>query len=99
MTADSHPAVAADPAPATPAYAELHALSNFSFQRGASSAQELFQRAAEMGYTALAITDECSLAGIVRALEAAEDTGIALIVGTEVRLHLPSETPATEEAK
>ncbi|MEO7200291.1 MAG: error-prone DNA polymerase [Dokdonella sp.] len=86
MTADSHPAVAADPAPAATAYAELHALSNFSFQRGASSAQELFQRAAEMGYTALAITDECSLAGIVRALEAAEDTGIALIVGTEVRL-------------
>ncbi len=49
------------------AYAELHCLSNFSFQRGASSAAELFARAARLGYRALAITDECSLAGIVRA--------------------------------
>ncbi|HIE5920498.1 TPA: PHP domain-containing protein, partial [Pseudomonas aeruginosa] len=49
------------------AYAELHCLSNFSFQRGASSATELFARAARLGYRALAITDECSLAGIVRA--------------------------------
>ena len=51
-------------------YAELHCLSNFSFQRGASSARELFTRAQACGYHALAITDECSLAGIVRALEA-----------------------------
>ncbi|HQZ60963.1 MAG: error-prone DNA polymerase [Xanthomonadales bacterium] len=69
-----------------PAYAELHALSNFSFQRGASSAAELFERAARLGYSALAITDECSLAGIVRALEASEASGVALIVGTEVQL-------------
>ncbi|MEZ5462268.1 error-prone DNA polymerase [Dokdonella sp.] len=69
-----------------PDYAELHALSNFSFQRGASSADELFERAARLGYSALAITDECSLAGIVRALEASEATGVALIVGTEVQL-------------
>ncbi|EIL90939.1 error-prone DNA polymerase [Rhodanobacter sp. 115] len=47
------------------AYAELHCLSNFSFGRGASSARELFERAKACGYTALAITDECSLAGIV----------------------------------
>ena len=67
-------------------YAELHCLSNFSFQRGASSARELFGRARELGYAALAITDECSLAGIVRALEASEETGVALLVGTEVRL-------------
>jgi error-prone DNA polymerase len=71
---------------AAPDYAELHCLSNFSFQRGASSARELFERAKSLGYAALAITDECSLAGIVRALEAAEETGIKLIVGTEVRL-------------
>ena len=70
----------------SPAYAELHALSNFSFQRGASSATELFERAARLGYRALAITDECSLAGIVRALEASEASGVALIVGTEVQL-------------
>ena len=65
-------------------YAELHCLSNFSFQRGASSAQELFQRAARLGYRALAITDECTLAGIVRAWQAANDTNVALIVGAEV---------------
>ena len=67
-------------------YAELHCLSNFSFQRSASSAQELFERARKLGYGALAITDECSLAGIVRAYEASKDTGLALIVGTEAKL-------------
>ena len=46
------------------AYAELHCLSNFSFQRGASSAQELFEHARRLGYRALAITDECSLAAV-----------------------------------
>ncbi|OLF53156.1 PHP domain-containing protein, partial [Pseudomonas chlororaphis] len=67
-------------------YAELHCLSNFSFQRGASSARELFERAAAQGYEALAITDECSLAGIVRAWQAAKESGLALIVGSEMRL-------------
>ncbi|MCQ4232560.1 error-prone DNA polymerase [Pseudomonas stutzeri] len=67
-------------------YAELHCLSNFSFQRGASSAQELFERAARLGYRALAITDECTLAGIVRAWQAAKDSGVPLIVGSEVRI-------------
>jgi error-prone DNA polymerase len=67
-------------------YAELHCLSDFSFQRGASSARELFERAAACGYAALAITDECSLAGIVRARQAARDTNMSLIVGTESQL-------------
>ncbi|OOE09668.1 error-prone DNA polymerase [Stutzerimonas degradans] len=67
-------------------YAELHCLSNFSFQRGASSAKELFERAARLGYRALAITDECTLAGIVRAWQAAKDSGVPLIVGSEVRI-------------
>ncbi|WP_025754154.1 MULTISPECIES: error-prone DNA polymerase [unclassified Pseudomonas] len=71
----------------TPGYAELHCLSNFSFQRGASSAEELFRRAAEQGYQALAITDECTLAGIVRAWQAAKAHGLRLIVGSEVQLH------------
>lgn len=57
-----------------PPYAELHCLSDFSFLRGASSAAELFARAKALGYSALAITDECSLAGIVRALEASKPT-------------------------
>ncbi|MCW5568432.1 MAG: error-prone DNA polymerase [Dokdonella sp.] len=67
-------------------YAELHALGNFSFQRGASSADELFERAAALGYSALAITDECSMAGIVRARMASESSGVPLVVGTEVQL-------------
>ncbi|OXS19706.1 error-prone DNA polymerase [Pseudomonas fluorescens] len=67
-------------------YAELHCLSNFSFQRGASSALELFERAKAQGYSALAITDECSLAGIVRAWQAAKAVELPLIIGSEVRL-------------
>jgi error-prone DNA polymerase len=65
-------------------YAELHCLSNFSFQRGASSALELFERAKLHGYTALAITDECTLAGIVRAWQASLQTGLPLIIGSEM---------------
>jgi len=65
-----------------PAYAELHCLSDFSFLRGAASAQALFERARACGYEALAITYECSLAGIVRGLEAARATGLKLIVGS-----------------
>ncbi|MHC1481361.1 error-prone DNA polymerase [Frateuria aurantia] len=68
------------------AYAELHCLSDFSFQRGASTARELFERARDCGYSALAITDECSMAGIVRALEASQATEVALLVGTEIQL-------------
>lgn len=56
-----------------PDYAELHCLSNFSFLRGASHPQELAAAALEHGYTALAITDECSLAGVVRAHAAIKD--------------------------
>lgn len=68
------------------AYAELHCLSNFSFQRGASSATELFQRAALHGYQALAITDECTLAGVVRAWQASKDSELPLVIGSEVRV-------------
>jgi error-prone DNA polymerase len=50
-----------------PRYAELHCISNFSFQRGASHPQELVRRAYNLGYEALALTDECSVAGVVRA--------------------------------
>lgn len=66
-----------------PGYAELHCLSNFSFQRGASHPHELVERAAKLGYQALALTDECSVAGVVRAWKAAQPTGLHLIVGSE----------------
>ena len=69
-----------------PGYAELHCLSAFSFGRGASVARELFARAKDLGYEALAITDECTLAGIVRALEASRESGLKLIVGSEMRI-------------
>ncbi len=67
-------------------FSELHCLSNFSFLRGASHAEELVARAAKLGYGALAVTDECSLAGVVRAHEAAKKHGLHLIIGTEIRL-------------
>jgi error-prone DNA polymerase len=65
-------------------YAELHALSNFSFLRGASSPQELIAQAKRLNYRALALTDECSLAGVVRAHIAAKEHGLPLIIGTEL---------------
>ncbi|MEY3975463.1 MAG: hypothetical protein RLZZ33_518 [Pseudomonadota bacterium] len=68
------------------AYAELHCLSSFSFLRGASQPQELAARAVELEYAALAITDECSMAGVVRAHTALRDTPTRLIVGSELRL-------------
>ncbi|RAN81071.1 error-prone DNA polymerase [Bacillus sp. SRB_336] len=72
--------------PLASSYAELHCLSNFSFGRGASSAGELFERAKACGYSALAITDECSLAGIVRAYQASKEIDLKLIVGAEFQL-------------
>ena len=69
-----------------PAYAELHCLSNFSFLRGASHPEELVRRASALGYAGLAITDECSLAGIVRAHVTAKDLGLPLIIGSEIAL-------------
>ncbi|MFN9746788.1 MAG: PHP domain-containing protein, partial [Betaproteobacteria bacterium] len=60
------------PRHALPAYAELHCRSNFSFLSGASHPEELVARAQALGYGALALTDECSLAGVVRAHAEAE---------------------------
>ncbi len=68
------------------AYAELHVLSNYSFLRSASHPQELVTQAAALGYQAIAITDECSLAGIVKAYVAAKEHRIKLIVGSEILL-------------
>ncbi|MBT8090925.1 MAG: error-prone DNA polymerase [Gammaproteobacteria bacterium] len=68
-------------------YAELHVLSNFTFLRGASHPEELVETAAQLGYAALAITDECSMSGIVRAHSAAKAFGLRkLIVGSEFTL-------------
>jgi error-prone DNA polymerase len=81
-------------------YAELHALSNFSFLRGASHPEELVEQAKQLGYRGLALTDECTLAGVVRAHTAARQHGLPLIIGTELTCiderggRTPEPTPA-----
>jgi len=65
-------------------YVELHTLSNFSFLRGASHPDELVAQAKHLNYRGLALTDECSLAGVVRAHIAAKQHGLPLIIGTEL---------------
>ncbi|MFM0551922.1 error-prone DNA polymerase [Paraburkholderia sediminicola] len=77
-----------------PAYAELFCLSNFSFLHGASHAEELSERAAQLGYSALAVTDECSLAGVVRAHVAAKEAKLPFIVGSWFRLVNADGSPA-----
>ncbi len=69
-----------------PGYAELHCRSNFSFLTGASHPEELVQRAQALRYAALAITDECSLSGVVRAHGEAKKLGLPLIIGAEMHL-------------
>ncbi|MBI3069378.1 MAG: error-prone DNA polymerase, partial [Betaproteobacteria bacterium] len=69
-----------------PDYAELHCTTNFTFLSGASHPEELVARAHELGYAALAMTDECALAGAVRAHIAARKLGLKLVIGTEIRL-------------
>jgi error-prone DNA polymerase len=69
-----------------PSYAELHCRSNFTFLHGASHPEELVERACDLGYSSLAITDECSLAGVVRAHVEAKKRGLHLIIGSEIKL-------------
>lgn len=69
-----------------PRYAELQVTSHFSFLRGASSCDELFEQAKELGIEALGIVDRNSLAGVVRAREAAKATGVRLVVGCRLDL-------------
>ena len=81
-----------------PVYAELHCVSNFSFLRGASHPEELVDRARELGYAALALTDECSLAGVVRAHLQARLHDFPLLIGAEFSLRdcLPALSTAGE---
>src|SRR5260370_36785056 len=72
-------------------YAELRCKTNFSFLCGASHAEELAARAAELGYAALAVTDLNTLAGVVRAHAAAKAVGLKLLIGAEIT---PYDAPA-----
>ncbi len=83
------------PAQGLPDYAELFCLSNFSFLQGASHAEELVARAVRLGYAALALTDECSLAGVVRAHAEAKKAGLPLVVGAHFLLRQPDGADLT----
>ena len=74
------------PSRSLPDYAELRCISNFTFLRGASHPHELVERAHALGYRALALTDECSLAGAVRAHVAAKAVGLHLLLGAQFRV-------------
>ena len=67
-------------------YAELHCHSNFSFCDGASSVEELIQRAAELGLPALALTDHEGLCGAVEFYQAAQSAGLKPIIGAELTI-------------
>ncbi|MET3140033.1 error-prone DNA polymerase [Undibacterium sp. GrIS 1.2] len=69
-----------------PAYAELQCLSHYTFLRGASSPESLVQRAFELGYQSLAITDECTLAGVVKAHVEAKRLGLSLLIGSQMQV-------------
>ena len=72
------------PAPVLPDYAELQVFSHYTFLRGASAPEQLVARAAKLGYAAIAITDECTLAGVVKAHIAAKELGIHLVIGSQM---------------
>lgn len=97
---DSVPAISDSP-PCLPAYfppyAELYSLSNFSFLRAASFPEELVEQAHELGYSALALCDECSLSGIVRAHVAAKQRGLKLLIGSVLELRIA--TPQAAESR
>jgi error-prone DNA polymerase len=67
-----------------PAYAELQCFSHYTFLRGASSPEQLVARAATLGYHALAIVDECTVAGVVKAHVAAKELGLKLLIGRQI---------------
>jgi error-prone DNA polymerase len=73
--------------PASPGYAELRCKTNFSFLQGASHPHELVERALQLGHAALAITDQNSLAGVVRAHAAAKAAALKLVIGAEITPH------------
>ncbi|MFS0755876.1 MULTISPECIES: error-prone DNA polymerase [Noviherbaspirillum] len=79
---------------ALPAYAELQCVSNFTFLRGASHPEELVARASQLGYQALALTDECSVAGVVRAHTEAKKWGLHLVIGSQFQVSDESGRPA-----
>lgn len=81
------------PAAALPDYVELQCFTHFSFLRGASAPEQLVERAHQLGYRALAITDECSLAGVVRAHVTAKEIGLPLLIGSQLEVTPENGSP------
>ena len=79
------------PTPPAPPYAELAAATAFSFLRGASRAEEMVGQAAALGLAALGVADRNTVAGVVRAHEAAKEAGLRLLAGS--RLAFRDATP------
>jgi len=67
-----------------PAYAELQCVSHYTFLHGSSGPEQLVERAAALGYHALAIADECTVAGVVKAHQAAKEAGLKLLIGSQM---------------
>ncbi len=82
--------------PVLPPYVELHCLTNHTFLRGASHPEELVTRAAQLGYAAIAITDECSVAGVVRAYVEAKKQNLPLLTGASFILRNADTKPAVQ---
>ena len=82
---------------ADPRYAELHAHSNFSFLDGASHPERLVERATELGYEALAVTDHDGFYGLVRFWQAAREAGLPSVYGVELSLR-PAGSPDEGES-
>ena len=77
-------------------YTELTITTNFTFLKGASHAETIFERAGELGYTCLGIADEATMAGMVRAHLAAKKRNIKLLVGARFRLNTLSRPGITD---
>lgn len=76
-----------------PGYCELQCVSHYSFLRGASSPEQLVARAAKLGYASLAIVDECTMAGVVKAHLAAREAGLKLLIGSQFRIRPTDGSP------
>ncbi|WP_066529759.1 error-prone DNA polymerase [Corynebacterium bouchesdurhonense] len=80
------PATPAPPRPPAQPFAELHAVSSYSFLGGASDPEELVERARQLGISALGLLDRDGFYGAVKFAEAAAAAGIGTVFGAELSL-------------
>ena len=82
------------PPDAATEFAELGAISNFSFLHGASHPQEMVQQAAALGYGAIGVADRNTLSGVVRTHIAAREAGIRVLTGARLITDCGFEHPS-----